>query len=151
MEHFTNKAESFFREIRSIEIYNATDVSYESNFKGIFPVNNLALYKFDIVPENFSRNIKPKKMLSSYYFDIEISFPVLDLSKATTDKIFTDFNKKSFSIVAVSNTEKLLLGNDREPLLIEAIPGVKDDNSGTDENTIVISGETIITPKTENL
>ena len=51
----------------------------------------------------------------------------------------------------ISNTEKMLVGNDREPLTIEVLDNKKDDNSGTDEYNISITGETILTPKILNL
>lgn len=151
MEYFKNKAETFFREVRSIEIYNAEDVKYKDNFNGIFPNIANALYKFDIVPETYSRNIPTKTNSGNYYFDVDINFALLDLSKETIAKCYEYFNKKEFAIVLNSNTEKIMLGNDREKLKIEFIPNIKDDNSGTDESTIAISGETIVPPKSKKL
>ena len=151
MEHFKNKTEAFFREVRSIEIYNAKDLKYQDNFQGIFPNAEIALYKFDIVPESFSRNTPTKTNNGNYYFYVDINFAVLDLSKETIAKCYEYFNKRDFAIVLNSNTEKLMLGNDREKLKIDFINNTKDDNSGTDEATIAISGETIVPPKTKYL
>ena len=151
MEHFTNKAETFFREIRSIEIYSASDISYINNFNGIFPDPETALYKFDIVPESFARKISTKTQNGNYFYDIDISFPLLDMSKNTIDKCYEIFNKKAFVVVLNSNTEKMMLGNEREMIKVEFIDNKKDDNSGTDEFTIAVSGDTIITPKLVNL
>ena len=64
MEHFTNKSESFYREIRSIEIYNASDISYIDNFQGIFPDSNLCLYKFE-------KNIERTTGISATIFQTE--------------------------------------------------------------------------------
>ena len=147
MEHFPNKAESFYREIRSIEIYNASDVSYIDNFKGIFPNSNLCLYKFEIVPETFSPKILTKTQNGNYFTDIDISFSLLDLSKDNIDKCYQYFNKKNFSIVQNSNVEKMLLGNEKEKLKVEFIDGKKNDSSGSDECFISITGDTIIFPK----
>ena len=151
MEHFPNKAESFYREIRSIEIYNASDVSYIDNFKGIFPNSNLCLYKFEIVPETFSPKILTKTQNGNYFTDIDISFSLLDLSKDNIDKCYEYFNKKNFSIVLISNIEKMLLGNEKEKLKVEFIDGKKNDASGSDECFISITGDTIISPKIKNL
>lgn len=147
MEHFPNKAESFYREIRSIEIYNASDVSYIDNFKGIFPNSNLCLYKFEIVPETFSPKILTKTQNGNYFTDIDISFSLLDLSKDNIDKCYEYFNKKNFSIVQNSNVEKMLLGNEKEKLKVEFIDGKKNDSSGSDECFISITGDSIINPK----
>jgi len=147
MEHFKNKAESFFREIRSIEIYSASSVSYINNFNGIFPDPGTALYTFDITPESFSRNLSTKTQNGNYFTDIDISFPLLDMSEGSVLKCYAYFNRKSFAVVLISNTEKMMLGNSREKIKIEFIDNKKDDNSGNDEYTIAISGETIISPK----
>ena len=152
MEHFTNKSESFYREIRSIEIYNASDVSYIDNFQGIFPDSNLCVYKFDITtPESFTPKILTKTQNGNYFTDIDISFSLLDLSKDNIDKCYEYFNKKNFSIVLISNIEKMLLGNEKEKLKVEFIDGKKNDASGSDECFISITGDTIINPKIQNL
>lgn len=149
MEYFKNKAESFFREIRFIEIYNAADISYMDNFSGVFPVLQEPLYKIDIVPETFSRSLKTKKKDGNYFYDVDFGFPLLDLSKS--DECYEQFNKEGFAVVLTSNTEKLMLGNDRELLTIEFIDNKKDDNSGNDDCNFSITGQTIIPPKVANL
>ena len=151
MEHFKNKAESFYREIRSIEIYKASDVSYINNFNSVFPDPAIALYKFEIVPESYSQKTPTKTQTGNYFNEVDLSFPLLDLSTETIEKCQEYFNKKDFAVVLNSNVERMLLGNDREKLKVEFIDGKKNDNSGNDECTIAISGETIISPKTKNL
>lgn len=151
MEHFKNEAESFFREVRSIEIYAASGIKYINVFNGIFPDPNTALCKFDIVPESYSRGISTKTQNGNYFTDIDVSFPLLDMSKTTVDKCYKYFNKKKFAIVLNSNTEKMLLGNHKEKLKIEFIDNKKDDNSGNDEYTIAVSGDTIIKPQIQLL
>lgn len=151
MEYFKNKSESFFREIRSIEIYKAEDISYNDNLNAVFPLLQDPLYKFDIVAETFDRNLKTKKKDGNYFFDIDLGFPLLDLSKAIIDKCYEEFNKKGFAIVLISNVEKMMLGNDSEPLTVEFIDNKKDDNSGNDDCNFSITGQTIISPKIQNL
>lgn len=151
MEHFKNKSESFYREARSVKIYKASDVSYIDNFNGVFPDPTMALYQFDIVPESYGRRLPTKTQSSNYYTEIDVTYALLDLSKDTVDKCKEYFNKKNFAVVLISNTEQVLLGNDREPLKIEFIDNIKDDSSGNDECTIAISGDSIITPKIQNL
>lgn len=151
MEHFKNKSENFYREIRNVEIYDAKDILFEDQYKGIFPDPNLALYKFDINPESFSRKIPTKTQGGNYFTEIEITFPLLDLSESIVDKCYEIFNDKKFAVVLFSNTDKQMFGNKREPLKIEIIDGRKLDSSGNDEETIVISGDTIIKPKIQNL
>lgn len=151
MEHFKNLAEKFYREIRSIEIYPASAVSYIDNYNAVFPTIDKALYVFEIVPESYTRKLPTKTQNKNYFFDVDINFSVLDLSKETTKKCYEYFNKRGFAIVLNSNTERMMLGNDREDLTIDFLDGKKDDNSGNDENTISITVETIIPPKTQNL
>ncbi|WP_312390851.1 hypothetical protein [Chryseobacterium sp.] len=151
MEEFKNESESFYREIRSIEIYKASDVKYINAFNGVFPDPKLALYKYRIVAESYSRGISTKTQNGNYFTDIDVSFPILDMSKSTYDKSHKYFNKKKFAIVLNSNTEKMLLGNDREKIKIEFIDNKKDDNSGNDEFTIAVSGDTIIKPQLQLL
>ncbi len=151
MEHFKNESESFYREVRSIEIYDASNIKYVDAFNGVFPAPETALYKFNIVPESYSRGISTKTQTGNYFTDIDTSFPILDMSKATYDKCSKYFNKKKFAIVLKSNTEKMLLGNEREKIKVEFIDNKKDDNSGNDEFTLAISGDTIIKPQIQLL
>jgi hypothetical protein len=151
MEYFNNKSETFLREIRKIEIYKSESVKYTDNFNGKFPSASDVLYTFDIVPESFSRQIDRKKTSDNYYHEISIEFPLLKLDSVNINKYQNNFNHKKFAVVLVSNSEKTLLGNEREPLKIEVFDHKKDDNSGSDEYTLSISGETIIAPKIQNI
>lgn len=151
MEKFKNKSEKFYREIRSIEIYPAASVPYIDNFKGIFPNPDDCLYQFEIIPETFNRKIPTKTQNGNYFYEIDLNFSLLDLSATAKEKYQNNFNKKYFAVVLVSNVNKMLLGNDREKLKVEFIDGQKDDNSGTDEDTLAISGSTIIPPKIKDL
>ena len=147
MGYFKNKSEPFFREIRRIEIYDASAVTFENNFQNIFPDPKLAKHVFDVIPETFTRKIPTKKSSGSYSFEPDFGFPLLDMSKVNVDILFADFNREGFAVVLVSNMQKTLIGNDQEPLIVEIIDNVKDDNSGNDEYSISITGSTIIYPK----
>ena len=147
MEYFNNKSETFFREIRKIEIYEASAVSYEDNFAGNFPDPEGIKYVFDIVPEDFSRKIARKTRTGNYFHEIDLGFPLLKMDKTNVEKYQEYFNKEKFAVVLISNTDKMMLGNDREPLKIEVLDNRKDNNSGNDEYYLSITGETILTPK----
>lgn len=151
MEHFPNKSESFYREIRKIEIYSAGTVSYMDNFYGAFPLPGSAVYIFDVIPQEFSRKIPRKKKDGDYFHEIDLGFPLLDMSESAVAKYQDYFNKQEFAAVLVSNTAKTLLGNDREPLKIEVLDNIKDDASGSDEFYLSITGETIIAPKIKDI
>ncbi|MDR2205774.1 MAG: hypothetical protein LBE36_06440 [Flavobacteriaceae bacterium] len=151
MEQFNNKSETFFREIRKIEIYKSETVQYIDNYNGVFPNSNTALYVFDVVPDSFSREIKRKKTADNYYHEINIEFPLLKIDTANVGKYQSYFNDKKFAVILISNTEKTLLGNHREPLTIEIFDEKTDDNSGNDKYILSITGETIINPKLQNL
>lgn len=147
MEHFKNKSEKFFREIREIEIHAAADVTYQDNYNSVFPARENALYVFDIIPETFERKIPTKTNNGNYFFDTDCGFPLLDLSKHNVDELFQNLNRQGFAVVFISNTQKTLVGNDRFPLTVQIIDNVKDDNSGNDEYSISITGGTILYPK----
>lgn len=151
MEEFKNQSESFFREVRSIEIYRSVDVSYINAFNGIFPDRSKALYVFNIVPETLSRSVASKRRIGNDFTAIDISFPLLDLTQSNVEKFENVFMKKMFVIVEVTNVDKILYGNNREPLKIDFIDNRLNNNSGDDEYTIAISGETIIKPKISRL
>ncbi|QWA38859.1 hypothetical protein [Chryseobacterium sp. ZHDP1] len=152
MEVFFNNLENFFREIRSVEIYNADDVFYINAYNGIFPPKSKALYIFDeLVPETFSRKISSKTRNGNPFTDIDVSFPLLDMSLENISKCEEYFNKKCFAVVFVANTVKTLLGNASESLRVDFIDNKNEDGSGNDEYTIAISGETILKPKLQSL
>lgn len=148
MEHFRNKAETFFREIRHIDIHASENYSYQENILGNFPDETEALFRFDVIPEEYERKIPQKKKDGNRFFEVDLSFPLLDMSPETIDRLSTAFNRRGFMVVLHSNTEKTVLGNSREPLTVDLVDGKKDNNSGNDQYNISITGETIINPKT---
>lgn len=150
MDLIKNRSESFFREIRMIEIYKSSSLSYIDNFNGRFPLN--PVFSFEIsVPETFDRNIDTKQRNKNTYFPIEVSFPLLDLSLKLREILYESLNRKGFMIVLYSNTEKMALGNVDEDLAVYFIDNIKDNNSGEDQFTISVTGETIIPPKAVKL
>lgn len=152
MEVFFNNLENFFREIRSVEIYNAADVFYINAYNGTFPIKSKALYIFEeLVPETFSRKISSKTRNGNPFTDVDVSFPLLNMSLENIGKCEEYFNKKGFAVVFVANTVKTLLGNASEPLRVDFIDNKNEDGSGNDEYTIAISGETILKPKLQTV
>ena len=151
MELIFNKIENFFREIRSIEIYNSKDILYINAYNGIFPFKTKALYIFEVSPEAFSRKLSSKTRNGNQFTEIDINFPLLDMSIENVEKFQKAFNRKEFAVVLVANTVKTLIGNSMEPLKIDFIDNKNDDNSGNDEYTIAISGETLLKPKINTL
>lgn len=147
MEHFNNISENFFREIRKVEIYKSDDVNYIENYNGEFPPAEVLQYAFDVTPEDFTRKLSRKTRNGNYFHDVDLGFPLLKMDKTNVEKYQNYFNKKAFSVVLVSNTDKILLGNQIEPLKIEVLDNRKDNASGNDEYYLSITGETIIDPK----
>ncbi|WP_313373742.1 hypothetical protein [Chishuiella sp.] len=147
MKYFDNKSESFFREIRKVIIYKASSINYINNLRGTIPQLMNAIYSFEVVPESFSYKIATKTQNKNYLFELEVNFPLLDLSIETVDFCFDSFNRDDFAIVFQTNSDQLLFGNDREPIKVEFIDNKKLDNSGNDEYTIALSGKSIIKPK----
>lgn len=146
MEQIYNIGEDFYREIRCIEIYHANKINYIDQYNGVFPNPEDAMYKISITPESFKRGVSTKLRNGNYYTDIDTSFPIYELKKELRKQMGHRFNRKGFAIVLYANTEKIMLGNDREPLTVKFLDNIKDNNTGTDNCTITILGESILTP-----
>ena len=139
MVDINNIPESFFREIRKIEIFNAQQYPYSQAIKNAPLSQNPIIVIQNIIPEEFEQNI-------SYYFDINISLVINDLDSA--NELNTLLNDKTFAMVLHNNIdERLILGNALFPLRIEVFDKIKNNNSGEDKIEIEIFGETILTPQ----
>lgn len=150
MDLIINKSESFFREIRKIEIYKSTDLKYIDNFNGRFPTVS-PYYAFEVTPEAYDRNIGTKQRSRNNYYPVDLSFPLLDLSVKLRNTLYEKLNRRGFVVILYSNTEKMALGNSEEDLSVFFIDGIKDNNSGDDSFTINITGETIVPPNATQL
>ena len=146
MVDINNIPESFFREIRKIEIFNAQQYPYSQAIKNAPLSQNPIIVIQNIIPEEFEQNIKRKRDKGSYYFDINISLVINDLD--STNELNTLLNDKTFAMVLHNNIdERLILGNALFPLKIEVFDKIKNNNSGEDKIEIEIFGETILMPQ----
>ena len=141
----------FFREIRKIEVYKASQYSFNDLFIEKVLSSQPILVFENIIPEEFDRSISRRSRNGNYYFDIDISFSLYNLNPMDISIWSILLNKKDFVVVLRTNTEFMVLGNDTEPLRIESHDKRKDDNTGTDKIEIRIFGETIIEPQTNSL
>lgn len=147
MENISNKLENFVREIRNIEIYQSSALSFSDNMKGNLPNADDLQYVFKVNPEDFERKLPTKRQDGNNYFEVDVNFPLLAMTKTNRDSLYEKFNRKGFCVVLVSNTESIVLGNDREPLRIDFLDAIKDNASGDDQFNISVTGKTIIPPK----
>ena len=147
MENISNKLENFVREIRNIEIYQSSALSFSDNMKGNLPNADDLQYVFKVNPEDFERKLPTKRQDGNNYFEVDVNFPLLAMTKTNRDSLYEKFNRKGFCVVLVSNTESMVLGNDREPLGIDFLDAIKDNASGNDQFNISVTGKTIIPPK----
>ena len=146
MVDINNIPESFFREIRKIEIFNAQQYPYSQAIKNAPLSQNPIIVIQNIISEEFEQNIKRKRDKGSYYFDINIGLVINDLD--STNELNTLLNDKTFAMVLHNNIdERLILGNALFPLKIEVFDKIKNNNSGEDKIEIEIFGETILTPQ----
>ena len=138
MVDINNIPESFFREIRKIEIFNAQQYPYSQAIKSAPLSQNPIIVIQNIIPEEFEQNIKRKRDKGSYYFDINISLVINDLD--STNELNTLLNDKTFAMVLHNNIdERLILGNALFPLKIEVFDKIKNNNSGEDKIEIEMS------------
>lgn len=147
MQNYHNTPEDFFRELTGILIYDKEKISYIDQYNDKFPSPQDASHKFRVLPGSANRSIPTKLNNRNTIYSPDISFPVVDLSVNNRDKLYDDFNIfEAFAVVLVSNTEMMMLGNDRFPLSITVTDNIKDDGSGSDSFSINISGDTILPP-----
>lgn len=146
-EILCNVPESFTREIRHLLIYDANSLTFNENYKGLYPENDAYLAKFFVqTKEKFKRSFSLKKKNFNRFFSINISFELYDLSFRNRKIIDKLSNDKKYLIVLVSNREMIVLGNKREPLTIDVFDRIFDNGKGNDHFLINIKGETLISP-----
>lgn len=141
-----NIPDKFYREVRKIEVYDASEYPYAHSFLGeMLSVSPVAVFE-NIVPEDFDRSIKRKSKNNNTYFEIDMSFDIYD-TKPINRRVWSALlNKKGFVVVIYSNLDYLVIGNASEPMYVETQDKIKDDNSGTDKLEVQIYGETILEP-----
>ena len=143
----SNIPDTFFSEIRKVEIYKAEQLSHIAALNGQFPQGEPLFVIDNIIPEEFERSIKQKKDEGNPYYDIDINFNCYDSNYLHWEHIISRLNKQRFSIVLLTNNYKLIIGNEMTPLSIDVIDKRKDDNSGKDYIGLNIYGNVIIAPK----
>lgn len=147
MQNYCNKPEDFFRELKGILIYDKAQISYIDQIKGKFPQPDEAKFKFSVLPGDASRKIPTKTISGNVYYQPDITISLVDLTVKNRDEWYENFNKfNQFAVVLVSNTEMMMLGNDRFPLSITVTDNLNDDGSGSDSFSLNIYGDTIIAP-----
>lgn len=152
MQSFTNKPESFIRELTGILIFDKTKIPYLDQLRGKFPSPEDALYKYKVIPDDVDRSIPTQFSGGNPYYSPDITMSLVDLSVGNREKWYEDLNRfNKYAVILISNTEMMMLGNDRFPLNITVSDNISDDGSGTDSFTMRIYGDTIIPPKVHKI
>lgn len=142
-----NIPESFTREIKYLLIYEANSLTFNENYRSLYPPNDTYLAKIVVqTTERFKRSFSLKKKNFNRFFSINISFEFYDLSFENRKNLEVLSEDKKYLIVAVSNKEMIVLGNKREPLTIDVFDKISDNGKGKDNFLISIKGETLIFP-----
>lgn len=146
METINNKIDNLFREIRSVKIYKASQYLFSSNFsrtpittEPIITINN-------IIPGDFERSIKQKKDRNNRFYEIDCSIMIYSITAESVNNWNTILNQKDFVVEFISNEESTIIGNQKEPLTIDVVDDIKENDTGTDAIVISIYGSTIIEP-----
>lgn len=146
MEIINNKIDNLFREIRSVKIYRASQYLFSSNFsrapisaEPIITINN-------IIPVDFDRSIKQKKEGNNRFYEIDCSIMIYSITAESVSNWNTILNQKDFVVEFISNEESTLIGNQKEPLTIDVVDDIKENDTGTDAIVFSIHGSTIIEP-----
>ncbi|MDV3662464.1 hypothetical protein CMU51_00115 [Elizabethkingia anophelis] len=148
MRHYCNLPENFIRELKGVLIYDKSKISYIDQYNNIFPQPEDALYKFRILPADPDRKIPTKLNEDNVSYSLDIVLSLVDLSIKNREEWYSKFNKfRKFAIVLVSNSEMVMIGNERYPMSITVTDNIKDDGSGNDSFGMNIYGDTIISPK----
>ncbi len=152
MQSFTNRPESFIRELTGILIFDKLKISYLDQLRGKFPDPEEALYKYKVLPDDVDRSIPTQFAAGNPYYSPDITISLVDLTVANREQWYDNFNRfNAFVVILVSNTEMMMLGNDRFPLNITVSDNMTDDGSGTDYFSLRIYGDTIIPPKVHKI
>jgi len=147
MQNYCNKPEDFFRELKGILIYDKNQISYIDQLKGKFPQPDDAQFKFSVLPGDASRKIPTKLLSGNIYYQPDITISLVDLAVKNRDEWYESFNiLNEFAVVLVSNTEMMMLGNDRFPMSITVNDNINDEGSGNDSFSLNIYGDTILAP-----
>jgi len=152
MQSFTNRPESFIRELTGILIFDKSKMSYLDQLRGKFPDPDDALYRYKVLPDDVDRSIPTQFAGGNPYYSPDITISLVDLTVANREQWYDNFNRfNTFAVILVSNTEMMMLGNDRFPLNITVSDNMTDDGSGTDYFSLRIYGDTIIQPKVHKI
>ena len=148
MQEYCNIPEGFIRELKGILIYDSAAITYEDQFAHQFPKVADSLYQFRVVPGEHSRSVPTKQKEGNFFFSPDISLSLVDMDISSRNIWYEKFNRKnSFAVILVSNTEMMMLGNDRFPLSISISDAMRDDGSGNDSFQLNIYGDTILYPR----
>ncbi|MGD1319543.1 hypothetical protein [Chryseobacterium sp. 2R14A] len=148
MQNFTNIPENFIRELKGILVFDKSKISYLHQLAGKFPNPEEALYKYCVLPGDASRSIATNNTAGNISYSPDISVSLVDLTVANREHWYEELNRfNKFAVILISNTEMMMLGNDRFPLSITVSDAISDDGSGSDSFTLRVFGETIIEPK----
>lgn len=141
-----NRIDNLFREVRKISFYNAIEYTFSQNYLRNELLSSPVVVVENIIPEGFERNIKIKKTGRNICYDVNCSVIINGL-KADDLKIwYLLLNRKGFVVEIESNEEITIIGNSNEPMSVDIIDNIKEDNSGNDSVVINFYGQTIIEP-----
>ncbi|CAA0170706.1 conserved hypothetical protein [Tenacibaculum maritimum] len=147
METLCNTPEEFTREISHLFIYDASILSFNENYKGQYPPVDKHLLKIPVQTiDTYKRKFSLKRQNKNKYFKIDIAVEFYDLTFENRELLYSYDNDRKYLVVAVSNKEMMVLGNNRERLSIDIIDKINDNGKGKDHFLIRVTGETIIFP-----
>lgn len=142
-----NLPEDFTREIQYIMLFDAEKFSFHQNFKALTPDVSSYLLKIQIHnPSAYQRKISIKEQNHNHYYDVHISFPVYELSKATRLQLISFHKKRKYVVALASHQEMLVVGNHREPFSLTIDDNILDNGTGKDTFVVSLTGQTIIFP-----
>ena len=149
---FCNAGEPFFREIQKVQLYYADALSFHDAMNGGTPKETDCFMEFFIPnPQDFSRSIKTASDAYNDYLKIDLSFPLLDIKKENRRLLYAHAFRNQYAVMLVSNREKVVFGNQREPMSFEVHDKIRDDGSGKDVLLIKIYGKTLLKPILQNI
>lgn len=147
MQNFTNIPEDFIRELKGVLIFDKKKIPYLDQLAGKFPDPEDAIFKCRVLPEDASRSIPTQFNGGNVYYSPDITISLVDLTVANRDQWYEELNRfNQFAVILISNSEMMMLGNDRCPMSITVNDSIADDGSGSDAFTLRIFGDTFLPP-----
>lgn len=149
---FCNDPDDITREGTWLIFYNKVKFTYNQNLKGQFPEADNYDFKVKIATlDNYKRALTLKSKDYNRYTQVKLSVDYYSFNKEEIKKLKDKQERNAYVLVLVSNQDRMVVGNHREPMSLEVQDNIKDNGKGKDAYTLRINGKTTVRVRQEKL